>query len=744
MADAEEEKGSSKSLAGMFSVAWGLARIFLGGLLSMLLAGAVAGIVFAIVGYLFGSYILAGLTTLIAAAGSQAITWTGAIFNFFVEHLITRFSATLETLGIMSGIDVVWAAFRDVANIALIGLFVFLAINIILGVKEFGEKKMIAKVLVIATLLNFSLLFTKVIIDAANFSAYQFYKSAGLERGPDGATRHGGVSDAFLAAAGITTIGDTFTAVKALADKDTGAALAFSVVVAVLLFVMVALFLYASFQMISRAILLVFLMILSPLAFVSWLVPNSAIEANWKKWWESLLSAAFFAPLFMIALWASMLLLRKAAEARGTTTLGGFFTDPTRSAEAWTLIVVYCFAVGLLYASIKFASSFSKSIAGFSIVGQGLKNAMIGAPALAWRFGVAPLARQTIGRAAYYGREKLVKEGKSISMKAGRIERLADLKFQKGILTETARAAEYKRADEVAKGAGRYALAAGRADILAKAGFNIGDAGVARQLAKATGISEIIAGQRPKEVDVGFRQGVESKIKLGKERMEPLELTQGERRQMEKAAFDAIFKNKENIAEQGRLRTAHDSAERERDDVARKIDGPKSAAQKKMNDMEEQVRKAMLALSTAAEHEKETKRADLARWQGELKRAEESLSEINKPLEEVGARLTAAANAHETFTNKLVGQAEKERDEMIRSRQLGNVGAGKYVGERSAGMLYRHTGWPGKNKDKVGTIIGEKVASAMRGKVNRGDVRRALQRLRAEFGDDFSAVADET
>ena len=89
MADAEEEKGSSKSLAGMFSVAWGLARIFLGGLLSMLLAGAVAGIVFAIVGYLFGSYILAGLTTLIAAAGSQAITWTGAIFNFFVEHLIT-------------------------------------------------------------------------------------------------------------------------------------------------------------------------------------------------------------------------------------------------------------------------------------------------------------------------------------------------------------------------------------------------------------------------------------------------------------------------------------------------------------------------------------------------------------------------------------------------------------------------------------------------------------------------------
>ena len=138
----------------MFTVIWGLTRVFLGGFLAMLGIGLVGGVLVIAATYLFGNVLVAGLASGLLAVGATVIRWTGTIFNFFVEHLITKYSETLGTLGLSGGIDVVWSAFRDVANIALIGLFVFLAINIILGVKEYGEKKMIAKILVIAVLLK--------------------------------------------------------------------------------------------------------------------------------------------------------------------------------------------------------------------------------------------------------------------------------------------------------------------------------------------------------------------------------------------------------------------------------------------------------------------------------------------------------------------------------------------------------------------------------------------------------------
>lgn len=393
MPDSQSSGGNTSSgsaLATLIPATWALGRLFIGGFMAIVGIGAAGGIVAAIaavVSYLFGNYIVALLAALLLAAGGIVLRWTGAIFNFFIDHFIVGYSATLNTLGIMNGINIVWTGFRDLANIALIGLFVFLAINIILGVKEFGEKRMIAKVLTIAVLLNFSLLFSKMIIDATNFTAYQFYKSAGLQRSADGTVTSGGVADAFIAAAGITTIGDTFEGVKALADKSTPAALAFTIVATLLLFSMVALFLYGSFHMVTRGILLVFVMVVSPLAFVSWLVPSNSIGARWKEWWETLISAAFFAPMFMIALWASMLLLQRASQARGNMTLGEFFTNPTVNAGAWTLVAVYCFAVGFLFASIKFATSFSSSISGWK--GTAALSRTVGSTALSMGAGVA-------------------------------------------------------------------------------------------------------------------------------------------------------------------------------------------------------------------------------------------------------------------------------------------------------------------------------------------------------------------
>ncbi|MBI4133234.1 hypothetical protein HY478_01325, partial [Candidatus Uhrbacteria bacterium] len=106
------------------------------------------------------------------------------LFNVLVHHTVVSFGYLFND-GVQQAINVGWGGIRDIANIVIIGLFVFLAINIILGVKDFGDKSKIARFLIIAVLINFSLLFTKVIIDASNFTAFQFYKASGLGIAPD-------------------------------------------------------------------------------------------------------------------------------------------------------------------------------------------------------------------------------------------------------------------------------------------------------------------------------------------------------------------------------------------------------------------------------------------------------------------------------------------------------------------------------------------------------------------------------
>src|SRR6185295_14168952 len=67
----------------------------------------------------------------------------------------------------------------------------------------------------------------------------------------------------------------------------------------------------------------------------------------------------------------------------------------------------------------------SNTITGFSTIGAGIKNLVAGVPALAWRFGMAPLARQTLGRAAYWTRDEGVGKGKELRAQAGEKLQLA-------------------------------------------------------------------------------------------------------------------------------------------------------------------------------------------------------------------------------------------------------------------------------------------------------------------------------
>lgn len=691
-------------------------RFFVGSAMAIIGIGIVGGLLTAVTAYFFGKQIVSGFAALVLSAGGYFIQWSGAIFNFFIDHLITRYSVTLQELGIMDGINTVWTAFRDVGNIALIGLFVFLAINIILGVKSFGEKRTIAKVLIIAVLLNFSLLFTKIIIDATNFVAYQFYKSAGLERTADGTK--GGVADAFIAAAGIGTFADTYTGVRKLTDdKGTMIAIAFSVVAGLLMFTIVILFVYGAFQMVARSILLAFLMVISPLAFVSWLVPSSSVGAKWSEWWQTLISSAFFAPLFMITLWASMQLLQSAASVRGGATLGEFFASPTLNANAWKLIVLYCFVAGLLYASIKFASTFASSIAGYATVSQGLRNALLGTPAFASRFAVAPFLRQTAGWAGY-GADKLA-TSRATDLRNKAAWHLLDSQ------TNPDRAAATRSGDLARKLEMRASAYLGGAALGAKAAgskMNVMDTGIMKTVMKQAGVG--FTGESAKGT-----KGYADQLKARAEAAEKTASKLGGSEDTEK-----------------KLRSDREQGEKQREAAAKNAEATKEA-----------IKSAMEGAKTSKEAELNRVKRDEedARLRGEAENIQQALRQTRRRVEdELAGLATQRFTVNIDGRNVTMSHKEAEDSHQVAQREhasykdtterdvkqiknailTSTANIAEDLGRKSGTVLERTIGrvqvddfLPSANKE-----VGKKAAKSYRNKEKISDLRSVIASVHAE------------
>lgn len=329
---------------------------------------------------------------------STLLTISGMLFDWLVNNTIVRFGEAVYTEGVRAAVETAWTAFRDIANILIIGIFTFIAISIILGLKEFGQKKLIANVLIIAVLINFSLLFTKMIIDASNFTARQIYTASTGQTisasSNTGETQSYDIAGAFLRYAGVSGFSDTFSATRQLADNlDNGfIALLHGVFTAALLLGAAFVLFYGSFLLVSRTVLIIFLMITASVAFASYLVPKWASSSyGWSTWWSSLIKSAALAPILMFFLWATLTVAAALKQSGGT--LGDLATNPTKTADISALFN-YIIVLGLLFVSFKLSSTFAGKIAGFNFASLG--------PALAVGVGArfaGILGRQTIGRA---------------------------------------------------------------------------------------------------------------------------------------------------------------------------------------------------------------------------------------------------------------------------------------------------------------------------------------------------------
>ena len=225
----------------------------------------------------------------------------GWLFNFVFTQTVINMSSGIKNIG---AIDVAWKTMRDLSNICFIFILLYLAISTILGVGEHDVKKTLSKLIVVAILINFSLLFTEMIIDVSNILAVAFYNAITVTGGT------GGIGDAFMNAFRLSSIYSTTgigptSGAQAFASGNQhisvliGGAFAMIVAIAVLL--------SALMMFIKRYIILVLVMIFSPVAFAGMVLHQT--EHAVKQWWDYLLKEAFFAPVYMIMLWISFTII---------------------------------------------------------------------------------------------------------------------------------------------------------------------------------------------------------------------------------------------------------------------------------------------------------------------------------------------------------------------------------------------------------------------------------------------------
>ena len=362
------------------------------------------------------------IVTLLAGSLIYISTWilaaAASLFNWLVDNTIIQFGAFYGT--IKPAVETAWTAFRDIANIFIIGIFTFVAISIILGLKEFGQKKMIASVLIVAVLINFSLLFTKMIIDVSNFAAAQVYTAAALggstagQGAPIGSAStvpKYGIADQFMYLLGVGTFSDAYKIVNDTAQaKDSGwAALLHGILVfAVVIGAALVLF-YGSFLLVSRMIMLIFLMATAAIAVASYLIPDwGTSNYGFKAWKSSLIWCATLAPMLMVFLWMT---LNVSYALKGTpkATLGAALSNPA-GGENIVALFNYVLVLGLLFTTFKLSSMWANKIGGFSFASMvpgigvgigGIVGGFLTRNSLGWG---ARLARDTMKARGWTGK----------------------------------------------------------------------------------------------------------------------------------------------------------------------------------------------------------------------------------------------------------------------------------------------------------------------------------------------------
>src|SRR3989344_6231209 len=269
------------------------------------------------------------------------LIWILELINFGLKLLITLFAnffdaAIAISLAGLSGIDAVtigWTITRDIANIFFIFALLIIAIATILRLESYGAKQLLPKLIIVALLINFSLVIAFTVVDASNILALAFIKEIGnpsistniatvLQLGKItntetlSSTKHTPIDPKKAISAGMETVIKTqanqeFTSDSAVLmaspveqNKLDENIIRFfwQATILILQLTLIFVFVALSVMLLVRSVALIIIFVLAPLGFLAAILPATRGYAN--QWWHKLFQWSFFFPAsaFMIYL----------------------------------------------------------------------------------------------------------------------------------------------------------------------------------------------------------------------------------------------------------------------------------------------------------------------------------------------------------------------------------------------------------------------------------------------------------
>ncbi|MEA2097972.1 MAG: hypothetical protein U9P70_02765 [Patescibacteria group bacterium] len=185
-------------------------------------------------------------------------------------------------------VDIGWTTVRDMCNTFYLFFLLIIAFGTILRSSTFNAKNLLPKLIISLFLINFSAVIAKLVIDFGQVFLYEIRNWMGTFQGGAGS---------------LTSIVDQFNIMlnnssSASLDKVilVAFALAYSLVLG-FVYIMLAIFL------LIRLVAFVFLIILSPIAFLSIVMPSMSKYTS--EWWSELVKYSLFGPIFMFFVYLS-------------------------------------------------------------------------------------------------------------------------------------------------------------------------------------------------------------------------------------------------------------------------------------------------------------------------------------------------------------------------------------------------------------------------------------------------------
>ena len=205
----------------------------------------------------------------------------------FVEPML-QISPQLFS-GETSNVEQAWGTFRDIANVAFVILLLMVIISQItgVGIDNYGIKKILPKMIVAAILINLSYIICLIFVDLSNILGNGFQGmfnglGSGLAPAVDIDGQGGPITDTVIPAVSVLAI------IGGIAAVLINPAMILTLLVSAISVVVSLFFLFI--LLVSREAVIVVLVVISPLAVVCYMLPNTkSLFDRWIKILEGLL-----------------------------------------------------------------------------------------------------------------------------------------------------------------------------------------------------------------------------------------------------------------------------------------------------------------------------------------------------------------------------------------------------------------------------------------------------------------------